>query len=131
MSDSGKTAQPANAGPVSGGDGGRSCTSMLYVTCGSVNEARMIARTMVDERLIACANMFGGMQSIYRWQDKVVEDDEVVLLLKTSADRVDGVIARVRELHSYDVPCVVELPLARGNESYLDWIVAEASGSGA
>jgi periplasmic divalent cation tolerance protein len=102
--------------------------SMIYVTCASVNEAREIARSLVAERLIACANIIDGMQSVYWWQGQVAEDSETVLLLKTRADRVETTIARVRALHGYEVPCVVELPLARGNPAYLDWIAAEASG---
>lgn len=102
--------------------------SMLYVTCASVNDARSIARTLVGERLVACANIVDPMQSIYWWQGEVVEDSETVLVLKTAANRVPQAIARVHELHDYDLPCIVELPLARGYPAYLDWIVAEASG---
>ena len=104
--------------------------SMLYVTCGTVNEARQIARTLVHERSIACANIIERMQSIYWWQGDIEEDEEAVLLLKTHSEKVPAVIERVRELHSYAVPCIVELPLARGNPAYLDWIAAEAADHG-
>lgn len=110
-------AKPGNADAV----------SMLYVTCGNVNEARQIARALVDERKIACANILAGMQSVYRWQDDVTEDEETVLILKTTALLVPSVTERVRELHSYAVPCVVELPLQRGNVAYLDWIADEVT----
>jgi periplasmic divalent cation tolerance protein len=101
--------------------------SLLYVTCGSIGEARSIGRTLVDERLIACANIIERMRSIYRWQGAIEEAEEAVLLLKTAAARVPEVIARVRALHGYTVPCVVELPLARGNPAYLDWIAAQST----
>ena len=109
-------------------NGGEAGVSMLYVTCASVDEARAIARTLVGERLVACANIVERMQSVYWWQGEIEEADETVLLLKTAGRRVPQVVERVRGLHSHAVPCVVELPLARGNPAYLEWIVAEASG---
>lgn len=102
--------------------------SMLYVTCASVNEARSIAGTLIEERLIACGNILPGMRSVYRWQGTVADEEETVLLLKTAAKFVPAVVERVRALHSYEVPCVVELPLARGNGAFFDWIVAETVG---
>jgi periplasmic divalent cation tolerance protein len=102
--------------------------SLLYVTCETAEEARRLARTLVGDRSVACANIIEGMQSVYRWQGEVVEATETILLLKTVGMRVPQVIARVRELHSYAVPCVVELPLGRGNPDYLGWIAAETAG---
>ncbi len=100
---------------------------MIYVTCGSRDEAAKIARAVVGERLAACANIIDGMRSIYWWQGSVSEDDEIVLILKTTAERAGELTERVKQLHSYDVPCVVEIPLAGGNAAYLDWIVAETA----
>jgi periplasmic divalent cation tolerance protein len=108
--------------------GAAPAASILYVTCVTVNDARDLGRLLVGERLVACANIIADMRSIYWWQGEIAEDDEAVLLLKTARDRVPAVISRVREAHSYAVPCVVELPLARGNPAYLDWIVGESSG---
>ena len=102
--------------------------SMIYVTCGTHEEATAIARTLVEERLAACANIIAGMRSVYRWQGRVCEDEEVVVILKTTADKVAEVTERVKALHSYDLPCVVEIPLGGGNGAYLDWIVAETAG---
>lgn len=102
--------------------------SMIYVTCGSTDEARQIAGTVVRERLAACANILAGMQSIYRWQGAVEEGAETVLILKTAAANVAALSARVKALHSYDVPCVAEIPLGGGNADYFDWIVAESGG---
>lgn len=100
---------------------------MIYITCGSHEEASKIARTVVEQRLAACANIIGGMRSVYWWEGEVNEDDEVVLILKTTTERVADLTERVKALHSYDVPCVVEIPLAGGNAAYLDWIVAETA----
>ncbi|QCN94078.1 divalent-cation tolerance protein CutA [Azospirillum argentinense] len=98
-----------------------------YITAGSRDEARRIGRALVEERLAACANIFDGMTSIYRWQDAIEEATETVLIAKTRADLFDRLAVRVRELHSYDVPCVVELRVGRGNPAYLDWLRDETA----
>lgn len=102
--------------------------SMIYITCGSRDEATTIARTVVGERLAACANILGAMRSVYWWEGQVTEDEETVLILKTTAERVGALTERVQALHSYDLPCVVEIPLAGGgNAAYLDWIASETA----
>ncbi|NUB25487.1 divalent-cation tolerance protein CutA [Azospirillum brasilense] len=98
-----------------------------YITAGSRDEARRIGRMLVEERLAACANIFDGMTSIYRWQDAIEEATETVLIAKTRAELFDRLAARVRELHSYEVPCVVELRVGRGNPAYLDWLRDETA----
>ena len=102
-------------------------TSFVYITCGDLEEARRIARSLVDERLAACADIIDQMRSVYWWRGAVREDNEVVLIAKTRAALVEALIERVRALHSYDVPCVVELPIARGNPDYLRWLVDETA----
>jgi periplasmic divalent cation tolerance protein len=101
---------------------------LLYVTAGSRDEAKKIGRALVEERLAACANVIDGMESVYWWQGKLAEDREAVLIVKTRAELVDGVIARVKSLHSYSVPCVVALPILTGNPAYLEWLAAETAG---
>ncbi len=96
-----------------------------YITAGSRAEAERIGRTLVEERLAACVNILGGMTSIYRWQGAVESAEEVVVIAKTRADLFERLTARVKELHSYDVPCVVELPVGRGNPDYLGWLERE------
>lgn len=98
---------------------------IAYITAGSRDEALAIGRTLVEERLAACANLLDGMTSIYRWEGAVEEATEAVLLAKTRRGLFDRLVARVRELHSYDIPCVVELPVGRGNPAYLEWLRAE------
>lgn len=99
--------------------------SICYITVGPRAEALAIGRALVEERLAACANLLDGAVSIYRWQGKIEQDDEVVLIAKTRTELVDRLIARVRALHSYDCPCVVALPIEQGNAEYLAWIKAE------
>ncbi len=99
--------------------------SFCYVTVGSRAEALTIGRALVEERLAACANVLDGATSIYRWQGKIEQDDEVVLIAKTRTELVDRLTARVKALHSYDCPCVVVLPIDQGNAEYLAWIEAE------
>ena len=100
--------------------------SFCYVTAGSRDEALTIGRTVVEERLAACANVLDGMTSIYWWQGALEQAAEAVLILKTRAELVERLSARIRELHSYACPCVVALPVAAGNPGYLDWIAAES-----
>lgn len=100
---------------------------MLYITAGSRDEAKKIGRALVEARLAACANVIDGMESVYWWQGKLTEDREAVLIVKTRADLVAAVTARVKALHSYTVPCVVALPILDGNPDYLDWIGQETA----
>jgi periplasmic divalent cation tolerance protein len=101
--------------------------SFCYVTAGSRDEALSIGRTVVQERLAACANVVDGMTSIYWWQGALEQAVEAMLILKTRAELVERLIERIRQLHSYDCPCVVALPVAAGNPDYLDWIARETA----
>jgi periplasmic divalent cation tolerance protein len=95
---------------------------VILVTAGSEAEAERIARALVDERLAACVNVLPGMRSFYRWEDRVADDAEILLVIKARRERFEAVAARVRELHSYEVPEVVALPMLAGSEAYLEWL---------
>lgn len=99
----------------------------IYVTAATREEALTIARTLVADRLAACGNVLAGITSVYRWEGRVNEDAEVSLVLKTTADRVEAVTRRVGELHSYECPCVVALPIVGGNPAFLAWIGEETA----
>lgn len=99
--------------------------SLIYITASSKAEAMKLARALVEARLIACANILDGITSLYWWDGKVAEDQEVVVVCKTRTDLVDAVIARVKESHSYSCPCVVAVPITAGNPDYLTWIETE------
>jgi periplasmic divalent cation tolerance protein len=99
----------------------------VYATFASDEEARRIARTLVMERLAACANILGPCHSVYRWQGEVEEANETAALFKTRADLADSLIGRLAELHSYDVPAAVVWPIAKALDSYADWVESETS----
>ena len=101
---------------------------LIYMTASSADEARMIGRVLVEERLAACVNVLGSMESIYWWHGAVETSNEVAAIAKTRAELVDTLTARVVQLHSYDCPCVVVLPIERGHVPFLQWIDAETTG---
>ena len=94
----------------------------VYAVFASAEEAERIGRTVVEERLAACINIFSAVRSIYRWKGKIESADEVAAILKTHHWRSDALIARIAELHSYDVPCVVTWPIDKIVGSYADWV---------
>src|SRR5437867_9144490 len=95
---------------------------VVLVTAGSADEAGRIGRALVEERLAACANVVGPIRSIYRWQGTVEDAPEHLLLVKARAVDVPALEARVRALHSYDVPEVLALPVRAGSAAYLTWL---------
>lgn len=97
----------------------------VYAVFGSADEARRIARLVVEERLAACANILAPCHSIYRWQGKVEEAEEVPVLFKTAAAQAEALLARLAELHSYDVPAAVVWPIDASLPSYVDWVRSE------
>jgi periplasmic divalent cation tolerance protein len=95
---------------------------VVLVTAESADEAARIGRALVDERLAACVNVVGPIRSIYRWQGAVEEATEHLLVVKARASDLAGLDARVRALHSYDVPEVLALPVTGGSAAYLAWL---------
>jgi periplasmic divalent cation tolerance protein len=102
---------------------------VVLVTAGTADEAGRLARALVEERLAACVNVVGPIRSIYRWQGAVEEADEHLLVVKARAAGFAALEARVRTLHSYDVPEVIALPLRAGSAPYLAWL-ADATARG-
>ncbi|MYL84448.1 divalent cation tolerance protein CutA [Desulfovibrio aerotolerans] len=100
---------------------------IAYVTTESVEQAERIGQALVAERLAACANILPGMRSIYRWQGAVETAGETVLIAKTRETLAQALINRVRELHTYEVPCIVVLPIIAGLPAFLRWIDDETS----
>ena len=104
---------------------------LVYVTTPDVDSAKKIGRSLVEDRLAACVNILPQMQSIYRWDEKIEEAHEAILIVKTTAERVPEVMARVKALHSYEVPCALSVPVLAGNPEYLSWLATAADGAGA
>ncbi len=102
---------------------------IVYVTASGRDEAASIGKTAVEERLAACVNIISGMESFYWWEGKLESDKEVVCIFKTSALRLEDLIDRIKQLHSYSCPCIVAIPIEAGNNDFLQWIVNETSGS--
>ncbi len=99
----------------------------VYVTAPNYEEAESIGKTLLKERLAACVNILDGMRSLYWWEGKIDEADEVVLIVKTKKDLVPAVIKRVEAIHSYETPCAVALETGPASEKYLKWIETESS----
>ncbi len=101
--------------------------SVIYSTIGSMDEARSIARTLVKEKLVACANIIPNVESIYRWQGKIEEANEYLLMMKTTESNVEKTIQKIRALHSYKVPEILVLPPVGGLKEYLDYVEDETA----
>ena len=100
---------------------------VVLSTAGSQEEAERIATALVDERLVACVNIVTPVTSIYRWQGAVERAAEVLLIMKTRRALATKLIARLRALHSYDVPEAIVLPIDAGSPPYLRWLTGETS----
>jgi periplasmic divalent cation tolerance protein len=97
----------------------------VYVTCKDRAEALNVGRAVVEARLAACANIIDGMDSIYWWKSELQVEKEAILIMKSRRDLFAELTAKVKSVHSYEVPCVVALPIEAGNEDYLNWLMAE------
>ncbi|GKS59716.1 hypothetical protein YTPLAS18_32430 [Nitrospira sp.] len=100
---------------------------VVFVTASSRKEANAIATRLVRQRLVACATVVGVVESIYRWQGKIERSKESMLMMKTTSERYLAVERQVREMHSYDVPEIIAVPIERGSSDYLSWIQSETS----
>lgn len=94
----------------------------IYAVFADMEEAERIGRTVVEERLAACVNILGPCRSIYHWQGKVDDAEEVPAIFKTHGWKADSLVERIAELHSYDVPCVAVWPIEKLLRRYADWV---------
>jgi periplasmic divalent cation tolerance protein len=102
---------------------------LIYVPCGSEDEALLVCRALLEERLVACGNIH-QTRSVYRWKGEVTDEQEYVLICKTTRDRAFAAFRRARALHSYEVPCVLRIEPAEANYEYAAWVRSELSGHG-
>jgi len=96
--------------------------SLIYITTSGEEESKKIAKILLEERIAACANIIPSMMSFYWWEGEIEEDNESILLLKTRSDKLDILIRRVKDIHSYDLPCILEISVQNGSEDYLQWL---------
>ena len=101
---------------------------VVLSTCPSAEEAARIARVLVEKRLAACVNILAGIRSLYRWKDAVQDDQEVLLVIKSSRPLFEALRAEVTKLHLYEVPEIIAIPIVAGSESYLEWMAKELLG---
>jgi len=97
----------------------------VYITFSSKKEARFIGKILVKQNLVACVNILGEMISIFKWEGKISEDKEVAIIAKTRKELMPKIIKTVSKNHSYECPCILELPIQGGNPKFLKWIETE------
>lgn len=100
---------------------------VVLTTVGVKDVADKLATQLVERRLAACVNIIGPIRSVYRWKHKVQNEAEYLLIIKTTAKHADDLRSAFKELHPYDLPECVQLPIAGGSEEYLNWLAAEVS----
>lgn len=101
--------------------------AVIYSTINKIEDARRIASTLVEEKLVACVNIIPKIESIYRWKGKVENEEEIVLIMKTVDSNVKKTIQRIKQLHNYELPDIIVLPIVGGLKDYLDYISNETS----
>ncbi len=95
---------------------------VVFVTCGSEEEALKIANALVEDHLAACVNLVAPIRSIYRWEGKIWDEKEWLLIVKTQKHRFETLEKKVKSLHSYSVPEIISVPITEGSSAYLNWI---------
>lgn len=100
---------------------------VIYITTGTDEEAQKVAEVLLRRRKAACVSILPGVSSIFWWQDKLDSAQETLLIVKTKASLVDEIVSLVTEIHSYDVPEIIALPIMGGNRHYLEWIGKEVT----
>jgi periplasmic divalent cation tolerance protein len=101
---------------------------VVFVTASSADEAETISRALVEEQLAACANVVPSVTSIFRWQGNIEKESELLIILKTRRRFLDELVTRVKDLHSYEVPEIIAIPIVGGSKDYLAWLKEETEG---
>ena len=101
--------------------------AVVYSTIGKIQDARRIANILVEEQLVACVNIIPKIESVYKWKDKIENDEEVVIIAKTVDANVKKTIQRIKQLHPYELPDIIVLPIIGGLKDYLNYIANETS----
>ncbi len=99
--------------------------SIVYITTSGALESKEIAKKLLEEKISACINIIPTVDSIYLWKGKIEQDSESIMIVKTKSELVEEVIKRVEEIHSYEIPCVLEITVNKGSKNYLEWMESE------
>jgi len=95
---------------------------VLFITTANTEEAQRISRALLEQKKVACVNIVPGVSSFFWWQDKIDSAQENLLIVKTKASQLNELVRLVKELHSYDVPEIIAMPIVGGSQDYLEWI---------
>ena len=95
---------------------------IVLMTTATKKEAENIARNLLNQRLIACANIVGPVSSLFWWKEKISRENEFLVLMKTSADLFEKLATTVKQMHSYEIPEIIAVPITKGEQSYLEWL---------
>jgi periplasmic divalent cation tolerance protein len=101
--------------------------AIVYSTINDIKDARKIAHVLVEEQIVACVNIIPTMESVYKWKAEVKHEDEIIMLAKTVDSNVKKTIQRIKQLHPYEIPSIIVLPIIGGMKDYLDYIHRETS----
>jgi periplasmic divalent cation tolerance protein len=101
--------------------------AFVYITTSSKEESKTIGKKLVEEKLAACVNIISSIESIYLWKGQIEEDNESLLIAKTKSENIDKIIKRVKEIHSYETPAILAIPIIEGSKDYLDYLESEMS----
>ena len=96
--------------------------ALVYITTSGNEESKKIANILVEEKLAACVNIIPSIESIYLWKGKIEKDNESILIAKTKAENIDKIIKRVKEIHSYETPAILAIPIIEGSKDYLEYL---------
>ncbi|MCZ3365490.1 divalent-cation tolerance protein CutA [Methanobacterium veterum] len=99
--------------------------ALVYITTSGEKESKKIGRTIVEERLAGCINIISTIESLYWWKGKIEEDTESILIVKTKVNNIENIIKRVKEIHSYENPAILAIPIIEGSKEYLDYLDGE------
>ena len=99
--------------------------ALVYITTSGNEESKKIANTLVEEKLAACVNIVASIESIYLWKGGIEDDNESLLIAKTKVSNIDKIIARVKEIHSYETPAILVIPIIDGSKDYLEYLDSE------
>lgn len=95
---------------------------VFYITAASNDEAEYIARELVEQKLAACVNIIGPVNSFFMWKNSVQNNPETALIAKTTSEKADSLISHLKKIHSYEVPCIISFDISGGNTEFIEWI---------